>query len=88
MENTENSQMTGFSNMMSDFFGLLKLAFSTKKGLVVLSICTFIYFLSLFISGGVKYWGLILAITAILAFFVLSWLIWFRADDDSGVKYE
>ncbi len=83
MENTENSQMTGFSGMLSDIFGLLKIAVSTKKGLAILSICTFIYFLSLFICGGVQYWGLILAILAILTFLILSWLIWFRVGIDS-----
>lgn len=84
----ENSPITGFKGMMSDIFTFLKMALSTKKGLAVFAICTFVYFLSLFVSGGVKIWGLILAILAIIAFFVLSWLIWFRAGDDSGEKDE
>jgi hypothetical protein len=84
----ENSPITGFKGMMSDIFGFLKMAFSTKKGLAVVAVCTFVYFLSLFILGGVKIWGLILAILAILAFFVLSWLIWFRSGGDSGEKDE
>ena len=79
MYNMENSSpITGFKGMMSDMFELLKMTLSTKKGLAVLSVCTFIYFISLFIGGCVKNWALILAI---LAFFVLSWLIWFRADN-------
>lgn len=84
----ENSPMTGFKGMMYDIFGFFKMALSTKKGLAVVAVCTFIYFLSLFICDGVKVWGLILSILAICAFFVLSWLIWFRADGDSIDKDE
>jgi hypothetical protein len=84
----ENYPITGFKSMMSDIFAFLKMALSTKKGLAILAVCTFVYFLSLFVSGGVKIWGLIVAILAILVFFVLSWLIWFRAGSDSGEKDE
>jgi hypothetical protein len=79
MENS--SPIAGFKGMMTDIFDFLKMTLSTKKGLAVLSVCTFIYFITLFVSGCVKNWALILAILAILAFFVLSWLIWFRADN-------
>jgi len=79
MENS--SPITGFKGMMSNMFELLKMTLSTKKGLAVLSVCTFIYFISLFLGGCVTKWALILAILAILSFFVLSWLIWFRADN-------
>ena len=79
----ENSIMTGFKSMVFDIFAFLKMALSTKKGLAVFTICTFIYFLSLYICGGVNILGLLIAIFAILAFFVLSWLIWFRPSNDS-----
>lgn len=82
----ENSTITKFKGMRSDIFAFLKMILSTKKSLAVLSVCTFVYFFSLFVSGCVKIWGLIVAILAILAFFVLSWLIWFRSDGDSGEK--
>lgn len=78
----EKSIITKFKNMGSDIFEFTIVAFSTLKGLAVVSICIFIYFLHLFIGGYVAYWGLIIALLAILAFFILSWFIWFRNDDD------
>lgn len=84
----EKSPMAGFSGMMSDVMGFFKMALTTKKGLAVVAICTFVYFLSLYIAGGVKVWGLIVSILAILAFLVLSWMIWFRAGGNSDDKDE
>jgi len=84
----EKIPMAGFSGMMSDVFGFFKIALATKKGLAIVAICTFVYFLSLYIVGGVKIWGLILSILAILTFLVLSWLIWFKAGGNLDDKDE
>jgi len=81
--------MTGFSGMMSDVFAFIKMALTTKKGLAVVAICTFIYFISLSLVGSVKTWGLILSILSLLGFLVLSWLIWFRrGSEDSNERDE
>lgn len=79
-----SSSVRSFNNMMTDISAFIKMALTTKKGLAVITVCTFVYFFSLFIYGNVKIWGLILAVLSILAFFGLSWLIWFSSNNYEG----
>jgi hypothetical protein len=70
----------GFMDMLLDILELFKMAF-TKKGLAIVALCAFVYFLSLYISGSVKTLGLLLSLTGLLAFFILSFFIWFVESD-------
>jgi hypothetical protein len=72
----------GFLSMTYEFYDLIKLALTTKRGLAVLTLCVFIYLTSLWISGGIGSWGLILGLLSLLLFGLLSWLIWFRVVKD------
>ncbi len=78
----KTSGLSGFSGMVADIFSFLKFAFFTKFGLAITLFCLFVYFLSLWIAGGVKYVGLILSILAFIGFVVMSWMQWFK----KGIK--
>jgi hypothetical protein len=79
----EKSIANKFKNMFFDIFQFMVLTFSTLRGLAVVSFCSFIYFLYFYLRGFIAYWGLIIAILAIVAFLILSWFIWFKNSDYS-----
>ena len=76
MEQQVSASM-GARQMFSDLFQILKLALTTKFGLVITLLCTTIYFFSLWIVGAVQNWGLIIWILSLFGTIVLSWLTWF-----------
>lgn len=69
--------MDNLYQMGTDFFQLLKFTFTTKFGLVILFLCTTIYFFTLWFCGCVKSWSLVIWILSLIAMCVMSWLTWF-----------
>jgi hypothetical protein len=80
------SAAMGAKQMMSDFFQILKLALTTKFGLVITLLCTTIYFFTLWINGSIQQWGLILWILTLIGTIVMSWLTWFSEGNHIDVK--
>jgi hypothetical protein len=79
----EKSIATKFKNMFSDIFEFILVAFGTLRGLAVVSICMIIYYLHGYLGGYfAASWWLILPVLAGVAFFILSWFIWFKNSDD------
>lgn len=77
------SASMGAKQMMSDLFEILKLALTTKFGLVITLLCTTIYFFTLWIVGSVQNWGLMFWIGTLIGTIVMSWFTWFRAGGNS-----
>jgi len=74
----------GAKQMFSDLLQILKLALSTKFGLVITLLCTTIYFFTLWFVDSVKTWGLIFWIGTLIGTIVMSWLTWFRASGNNN----
>lgn len=72
------STSNSVSCMMHDLFQILKLALTTKFGLVITLICATIYFFSLWITTTNKSWALFVWIATLIGVCVMSWLTWFR----------
>ncbi len=70
----------GAKQMLSDFGQIIKLALTTKFGLVITLLCVGIYFLSLWIVGGVQKWGLLVWLLSFIGFIGLSWATWFSVS--------
>ena len=68
----------GAKQMMHDFLEILKLAFTTKFGFIIVLICSFIYFFTLWMVTTTKPWTLYIWISCIIGIVVMSWLTWFR----------
>jgi hypothetical protein len=68
--------------MMSDLFQILKLALTTKFGLVITLLCTTIYFFTLWFVGSVQNWGLMFWISTLIGTIIMSWLTWFRQGNN------
>jgi hypothetical protein len=68
----------GAKQMFSDLLQILKLALTTKFGLVITLLCATIYVFTLWIVGSVQNWGLMFWIGTLIGTFVMSWLTWFR----------
>lgn len=75
----------GFKNMGADILEVGKLIFNLK-GLALISICLFIWFLYFFIrsSNQSAYWALGISIALLILFVILSYLAWFRNDNDKN----
>lgn len=84
----KTSGLHGLSGMMSDIFSYLKFALFTKFGLAMTLLCVFIYLFSLWTTGGVKTFGLILSILAFIGFVVMSWMQWFKGTGINKVDEE
>lgn len=82
------SATIGAKQMMLDFFQILKLALTTKFGLVITLLCTTIYFFTLWFVGSVQNWGLIFWILTLIGTIVMSWLTWFRGSPISIINEE
>jgi hypothetical protein len=67
----------GLSNMFNDIFELIKIAVSSKFGLAIITLCAFIYFISVWLAGGFQTYGLILTIISFIFFIIISWMLWF-----------
>lgn len=67
----------GFIQMLTDIFDLLLYTLTTKFGLIILLICLTIYFFSLWMCGGLKWWGLAIWILTLIMASVLSYYNWF-----------
>ena len=78
------STSLGAKQMMSDLFQILKLALTTKFGLVITLLCTTIYFFTLWIVGAVQKWGLMFWIATVIGTIVMSWFTWFRPGKNVG----
>ena len=87
MEQQVSASM-GARQMFSDLFQILKLALTTKFGLVITLLCTTIYFFSLWIFGAVQNWGLIIWILSLFGTIVLSWLTWFSGNANINEERE
>ena len=87
MEQQVSASM-GARQMFSDLFQILKLALTTKFGLVITLLCTTIYFFSLWIVGAVQNWGLIIWILSLFGTIVLSWLTWFSGNANINEERE
>lgn len=77
------SASMGAKQMMADLFQILKLALTTKFGLVITLLCTTIYFFTLWIVGAVHNWGLMFWIGTLIGTIVVSWLTWFRGNGNT-----
>lgn len=77
----DDTPSKGFSGMFFDLFSLIRSAIATKKGIIVILLCAFIYLISMYIYGGVGTLGLILALLSFILFAFLSWLTWFTTDE-------
>lgn len=77
------STVMGAKQMMSDLFQILKLALTTKFGLVITLLCTTIYFFTLWFVGSIQKWGLMFWILTLIGTIIMSWLTWFRSGHDS-----
>jgi uncharacterized protein YacL len=69
--------------MLSDFFQIIKLALTTKFGLVITLLCATIYLFTLWFFGISKDYGLIFWILTLIGTIVMSWLTWFNKDVSS-----
>jgi sorbitol-specific phosphotransferase system component IIC len=67
----------GFIQMLTDIFDLLLQTLTTKFGLIIFLICLTIYFFSLWMCGGLKWWGLVISILTLLMACILSYYNWF-----------
>ncbi len=74
----------GAKQMFSDLLQILKLALTTKFGLVITLLCTTIYFFTLWIVGSVQNWGLMFWIGTLIGTIVMSWLTWFRGNGNNN----
>jgi hypothetical protein len=77
------STALGAKQMMSDLFEILKLALTTKFGLVITLLCTTIYFFTLWFVGSVQNWGLLFWILTLIGTIIMSWLTWFTKGNNS-----
>lgn len=71
------SWTAGLSNMFNDIFTLIKLATTSKFGLAIITLCVFIYFISVWLAGGFQKYGLIMSIISFISFITLAWTLWF-----------
>lgn len=78
------STAMGATQMMSDLFQIVKLALTTKFGLVITLLCATIYLFTLWTVGVIKNLGLIFWILTLLGTIIMSWLTWFYKDGDSS----
>ncbi len=74
--------INGFKNMLFDIFHILKLALTTKMGMSILLLCTFIYFMSLLIVGGFRVSLLVLTLLSIFGFLIMSFFTWFSNQSE------
>ena len=77
------SAAMGAKQMMSDLFQILKLALTTKFGLVITLLCTTIYFFTLWVVGSVQKWGLMFWILTLIGTIIMSWLTWFTKGNNT-----
>ncbi len=70
----------GAQQMFSDLFQILKLALTTKFGLVITLLCTTIYVFTLWMVGSVQNIGLIFWIVTLLATIIMSYFTWFSSS--------
>ena len=74
----ENQIMSGFKNMLTDFGELMMLGLTTQKGLAVVTLCIFIYFITIYVMGCQKRWILLAGLLALICFMILAWFTWFK----------
>ena len=74
--------INGFKNMLFDIFHILNLALTTKMGMSILLLCTFIYFMSLLIVGGFRVSLLVLTLLSIFGFLIMSFFTWFSNQSE------
>ena len=77
------STVMGAKQMMSDLFQILKLALTTKFGLVITLLCATIYFFTLWFVGSIQNWGLAFWILTLIGTIIMSWLTWFRIGNNT-----
>lgn len=73
-----NSAANCAKQMMSDLFQILKLALTTKFGLVITLLCATIYFFTLWMTTTTKSWTLYVWIITLIGIFLMTWLTWFK----------
>ncbi len=71
----------GTKQMLSDLSQILKLALTTKFGLIITLLCTTIYFFSLWVVGAVHNWGLVFWLLSFIGAITISWFTWFSTTN-------
>lgn len=76
----QSSGLLGVKGMMQDIFSYLKFALFTKIGLAMTLLCVFLAMLVLLITGSLSTMGIIFTALSLVAFIILSYMIWFKND--------
>ena len=82
------SNSSPVSCMMHDLMQILRLAFTTKFGLVITLLCATIYFFTLWMSTTSKSWALYVWIVTLISIFIMSWFTWFKDGCSSDQSRE
>jgi hypothetical protein len=76
----QSSGLSGAKGMMQDIISYLKFALFTKIGLAMTLLCVFLAMLVLLITGSLSTIGIVFTFLALVAFIILSYLIWFKEN--------